>query len=684
MPTSAAFSVSGIIIDADGRPLRTPRSLRSRRASVADSASLGSWRPVTTGATASTCRHSRMTCGSRSPSKSPAAGARSVAARRWSRIQSAPRSICRCAWTASRTRRPPRSARERERAEQAAREAVAEAERADRERAAAEAAERERRERERDQELNLRVSGVVRDRFGDLMPGVTVDVYDCDLRNREFLGTTQTWRMPRPMSLRTAGSSSPAPRRHPPTWSCGWSARTARPWGSRRWCPNAPPSATIDIDLSGAAWAGESQWDHLSGVLMPLLGEVAPADLREDGTDDDITFLAAETGLAPLAIGTWSASFRMSRRPPRSKPTSHRRRSMRSSRRVNPRCTATTRSPTSRTPTASSSSKTACSTAPAAADLQRHRELLEAAVAQNLVPARVTRNSRRSWRAWPHCASPAWAARTSAAAKARSPTSCGRRNWTDADSTVVLDTLALHNGPLRDLWTDLEKKNLPTDTVRRVKLTFDLGSLTRNHVPLLTALSQQITRGEIGAKRDLAKLSTAEWADMLSAQQPDGTVIGARRTWTATPRTRRSRCSPRSSPTSSSVPTQPPPTPRRSRGPRLRSPRRRWRRPSSTPTPLSSSTGCGWTTTSRRTRGAGRHRRPGRDGRAVKTVQRVFKLNPTVHSRRRAAGRGIDVRPADLLHGLRASSCRHRGVGGQPRSRRNASTARRRPRTRSR
>lgn len=144
--------------------------------------------------------------------------------------------------------------------------------RAERERAAAEAAERERRERERDQELNLRVSGVVRDRFGDLMPGVTVEVYDCDLRNRELLGTTQT--------SADAAAYELAYRRfqfaRAQKASADLIVRVVGPnhetLGESPLVPNAPPPATIDIDLSGAAWARHA----MSGEARTAVGTAHP------------------------------------------------------------------------------------------------------------------------------------------------------------------------------------------------------------------------------------------------------------------------------------------------------------------------------------------------------------------------------------------------------------------------
>jgi hypothetical protein len=72
--------------------------------------------------------------------------------------------------------------------------------------------------------------------------------------------------------------------------------------------------------------------------------------------------------------------------------------------------------------------------------------------------------------------------------------------------TVIMAALTEHNGSLDDFWKKLEtEKLLEPELIADVKLTFELGSLTRNHVPLVGELRSMFQSGELKAKRDLAK-----------------------------------------------------------------------------------------------------------------------------------------------------------------------------------
>ncbi|HXR81520.1 MAG TPA: hypothetical protein VN763_11400, partial [Saprospiraceae bacterium] len=84
-----------------------------------------------------------------------------------------------------------------------------------------------------------------------------------------------------------------------------------------------------------------------------------------------------------------------------------------------------------------------------------------------------------------------------------------------------------HQGPIKGLWKQLEKDNvLPAETIKAVKLTFDLGTLTRNHIPLVAELRTMFQRGEIKSKRELAKNSVEDWQQILKRQRPDGVPVG--------------------------------------------------------------------------------------------------------------------------------------------------------------
>lgn len=67
---------------------------------------------------------------------------------------------------------------------------------------------------------------------------------------------------------------------------------------------------------------------------------------------------------------------------------------------------------------------------------------------------------------------------------------------------------------------------LTAETIRQVKLTFELGALTRNHIPLASELTNRYQSGAVKAKRELAKLSREDWKTIFKEKLPDGTPIG--------------------------------------------------------------------------------------------------------------------------------------------------------------
>ena len=73
---------------------------------------------------------------------------------------------------------------------------------------------------------------------------------------------------------------------------------------------NAPPVATVDFVIGGGTYPGPSEYEQLVSELAPLL-EVSPPVQPVDLTNDDIAFLAGETGLASDQIAIFAAAARL-------------------------------------------------------------------------------------------------------------------------------------------------------------------------------------------------------------------------------------------------------------------------------------------------------------------------------------------------------------------------------------
>ena len=92
---------------------------------------------------------------------------------------------------------------------------------------------------------------------------------------------------------------------------------------------------------------------------------------------------------------------------------------------------------------------------------------------------------------------------------------------------AFLAAFAAHTGPMSDFWSQLVTNNvLPAETVEQVKLTFGVGALTRNHIPLVRELLVQLQSGQIRRLRDLAALDRADWIALFERPGPDGEPIG--------------------------------------------------------------------------------------------------------------------------------------------------------------
>ena len=82
-------------------------------------------------------------------------------------------------------------------------------------------------------------------------------------------------------------------------------------------------------------------------------------------------------------------------------------------------------------------------------------------------------------------------------------------------------------GPINEFWKKLAiDKVLQPEQINEVKLTFELGALTRNHIPLVGELKNMFGKGELKTKQDLARYSREDWMQVFKRPGPDGKPIG--------------------------------------------------------------------------------------------------------------------------------------------------------------
>lgn len=371
----------------------------------------------------------------------------------------------------------------------------------------------------------LRVYGTVRDKVGELMDGVTVEAYDRDMRSEELLGScvakqgryeirytadqfARSEKASADLVMRVLGANREALLKTPVRF-------------------NVPDELEWNLTLADIAYQGPSEWDVLSAELTPLLDGVSPLDLREDDRFQDITFLSGETGRTQLAIGIWIGAQRLAEKTRREEVPLAAEALYAFLRQGQPSIYVDSLLEDLNDPATMVLLEDQALRALAELLPETQKSLLTAAITGNLVPTRV------------EPAIPAVLA-TLQRIKQRytGDTVYGDGKGTIGDlldltpvaaehKTAFLAAFSSHTGPLEDFWKKVaDDQVLPPASVPEVRLTFELGGLVRNHVPLVGALADRFADGRVKSRRDLAKFSTDTWSQVLQQPGRDGTPIG--------------------------------------------------------------------------------------------------------------------------------------------------------------
>ncbi len=373
-------------------------------------------------------------------------------------------------------------------------------------------------------DASLRVHGVVRDQYGDPMDGVTVEAFDRDLRHEQSLGRSPA------QQGRYEIRYTPAQFRKAEKGSADLVMKVFGKDGKELYKTpvsyNAPDDYELDINLQGAAYNGPSEWDVLTGTLTPLLESVAPRNLREDGEHQDVSFLAGETGYSRLTLGTWIACHRLADKTAREQTPLPGEVFFGFLRQGQPSLFYDSLLQDIQHPDRMVllEDKILRGLAELIPDLQQ--SLLAKAVAENIVPARIGARLKDILDAL-HRIKVRFAGDTKFGGGKGTVAQLLALTPAAKDQTAFLTAFSTHTGPLRTFWKKLEEdKVLRPEVVKQVKLTFELGALTRNHIPLVGELAGRFQSGALKSKRELAKYSRADWKAVLQSKGPDGKPVG--------------------------------------------------------------------------------------------------------------------------------------------------------------
>jgi len=161
------------------------------------------------------------------------------------------------------------------------------------------------------EEAPFMVHGQVRQADFSLFVGAVVQASDQDLRSEELLGQAITDQQGRYEIKYTADQFRRAEK--------GTADLIVRVYANASAAPslatspiifNAPPVTAVDFVIGGGTYPGPSEYEQLVSELAPLL-EVSPPVQPLDLTNDDIAFLAGETGLASDQIAIFAAAARL-------------------------------------------------------------------------------------------------------------------------------------------------------------------------------------------------------------------------------------------------------------------------------------------------------------------------------------------------------------------------------------
>ncbi|MEU5296204.1 neuraminidase-like domain-containing protein [Streptomyces umbrinus] len=370
-----------------------------------------------------------------------------------------------------------------------------------------------------------KVSGTVRDQHGQLLTGVKVKAFDRDMRSDQPLGTKPVgadgrYEIPyRDNDFKAAEKGSADLVLEVVNASGSVLFRSPVYY-------NAPADFEVDLALEGAVHSGPSEWEVRTGALRPLLGNVNPIDLREDDQHQDVTFLAGETGYTALEIGTWAACWRLANRAAldgtplpaeaffaflaQGEPSIFRE-SLRADLQHPERLVLL---------------EDALLRALSTMVRQRQRDLLVKAVEDNLVPANLSDRIDEFLDGLARIKLRYTGDISVGGGKGTIDQLLDVVSVSAEQRDTILTVMSDHTGSLAELWKRLDADpSLPPATVKKVRTTVELGSLTRNHVPLVAVLAPRINSGQL-TKRALAQHSKQDWFDLFAEPGPDGTPVG--------------------------------------------------------------------------------------------------------------------------------------------------------------
>lgn len=370
-----------------------------------------------------------------------------------------------------------------------------------------------------------RVFGLLRNEYGELLSDMTVQVFDRDLRSEQLLGNVTTKEGKYDIRYLKAQFRN-AEKENADIIVKIFDVSGGELYKSTIFY-NAPAELEVNINLNDKEYKGPSEWEILNDLFSPLLEGLSPIELREDEQFQDVSFLAGETGKNPVVIGTWIAGHHLADKTTREKTPLEAALFFGFMRQGQPALLYDNLLQDIQHAERAELLKDKLLREVSNISPELQKQLIEKALNDNLIPALIRadidniletlRNIRLRYASEGNIGGGKGTIGqilqlTPRAAK---------------EQTKFVAAFNDHTGSLRDFWKKLEEdKVLKTEVILDIKLNFELGALTRNHIPLVAALNQKFKSKELTAKRELAKLDQQGWIEIFKSEGPDGKIVG--------------------------------------------------------------------------------------------------------------------------------------------------------------
>lgn len=250
---------------------------------------------------------------------------------------------------------------------------------------------------------------------------------------------------------------------------------------------NAQPVETIDVLLGGAVLLGPSEYTRIAADVEPLLDGVAVAEL----TEIDLEFLSSETDWSKEFLGFYTAAAGLSRQ---------------------------TKVPTEVFYGFARGKLPTTLNLLLAQSADTHRRALEAAVSENIISAGVGSTIDSVLDRMNKLVVQQAFAKPSEPGKTSLGALIGTALADAAQQTEIVTRYVSHTGTIEEFWDGLRKDPAYAASVDDLQFTLQLGALTANHLPLVSALREMRTKQEFQNLRDLVRLDVEDWKKLLTGK----------------------------------------------------------------------------------------------------------------------------------------------------------------------